>query len=547
MPTGAELIARGLADAGVRHAFAIVSIHNMPILDAINQLGVTQLVDVRHEQAGTHAADGYARATGEMGVMIASTGPGTSNCVTGLLEAGAGSSPVLLITGQVATDFYGRGLGYVHEAENQVAMLSSVCRRVASPRTMDAVAPDLAAVIRDIRTGRPQPGAIEVPIDLQYEQAPEFAFDSLTPAPIAPSEAALSRASDALATAQRRVIVVGGGVISADASAELIALAEALDAPVLTMLEGRGAIPDDHPLCLGNLYDGRGVQKAMRDAEVTLAVGTSFAVGVGGAAAGLRPPGKLIHVDVDPNVIGRTHPAELPIHGDAKLVLKALGTQLASASQNDAQFNQGLREAADGLRGAIGKRLGADVPVMLDKLRGALPRDGLWLRDTTLPATFFGNQVFPVYEPRTSVAPSSSAIGPGLSMAIGAVLGSGKRGMLIHGDGGFLFHATELATAAQYQLPLTMVVFNDSGYGVLRWLQDERFGRMNETDLGAVDFAKLAESLNVAGERVADMASFDAALARSQATSGPYLIDVQLEHFAPYELGKAPPAERRRG
>lgn len=547
MPTGAELIARGLADAGVRHAFAIVSIHNMPILDAINQLGETQLIDVRHEQAGTHAADGYARATGEMGVMIASTGPGTSNCVTGLLEAGAGSSPVLLITGQVSTDFYGRGLGYVHEAENQVAMLDSVCRRVASPRTIDAVAPDFAAVIRDIRTGRPQPGAIEIPIDLQYEDAPAFTFGDLSPAPVRPSESSVERAREALAEASRRVIVVGGGVISAGASAELVALAESLDAPVLTMLEGRGAIPDDHPLCLGNLYDGRGVQKAMRDAEVTLAVGTSFAVGVGGVAAGLTPPGTLIHVDVDPNVIGRTHRADVPVHGDAKLVLAALAGSIDGVSPNDAQFNQGLREAADGLRGAIGKRLGADVPAMLEKLRDVLPRDGLWLRDTTLPATFYGNQVFPVYEPRTSVAPSSSAIGPGLSMAVGAVLGSGKRGVLIHGDGGLLFHATEFATAAQYNLPLTTVVFNDSGYGVLRWLQDERFGRINETDLGAVDFAKLAESLNVPGERVTDMAAFDAALERSQAADGPYVIDVQLEHFAPYELGKAPPAERRRG
>lgn len=547
MATGAELIARGLAAAGVEHAFAIVSIHNMPILDAINQLGATKLIDVRHEQSGMHAADGYARSTGRMGVMIASTGPGTSNCMTGLLEAAAGSSRVLLVTGQAATDFYGRGLGYVHENDKQVDMLASVCRCVASPRDVRAVGPDLAAVVRDIHTGRAQPGAIEVPIDLQYEEADDFEFEGLFPEPVRPKTQSLQRAAELLADSRRRVIVVGGGVIAANASEQLLRLAERLDAPVLTNLEGRGALPDDHPLCLGNLYDARSIHKAMRDADVTLAIGTSFAVGVGGAAAGLTPPGKLIQIDVDPGVIGRTHRAHVPVGGDAALAIDGLLLELTDVPPNDAQFNDGLKQTAEGLRSGIRPRLGKDVPRLLDAIREALPRDGLWLRDTTLPATFFGNQLFPVFEPRTSIAPSSSAIGPGLPMAIGAVLGADKRGIVIHGDGGMLFHATELATAAQYRLPLTVCVFNDSGYGVLRWLQEGRFGRVNETDLGPVDFAKLAASLNVAGERVTSIGEFEAALDRAMAVDGPYVIDIQLEHFAPYELGGVPPAEARRG
>ena len=131
---GADFVSDALASLGVEHVFAIVSIHNMPLLDAINRLGKTKIIDVRHEQAGTHAADGYARATGKMGVMIASTGPGTSNTVTGLYESQFGSSRVLVITGQADTTFYGKGLSYVHEAEKQIQMLSSVCRRVESPR-----------------------------------------------------------------------------------------------------------------------------------------------------------------------------------------------------------------------------------------------------------------------------------------------------------------------------------------------------------------------------------------------------------------------------
>ena len=166
--SGADLIADALAQLEVEHVFAIVSIHNMPILDAINRLGKTQIIDVRHEQAGTHAADGYARASGKLGVMIASTGPGTSNTVTGLYEAQYGSSRVLVITGQAETAFYGKGLSYVHEAENQVPMLASVCRRVESPRHVDQLGNAFNAVVNDMFTGRGAPGALEIPIDLQY-------------------------------------------------------------------------------------------------------------------------------------------------------------------------------------------------------------------------------------------------------------------------------------------------------------------------------------------------------------------------------------------
>ncbi|MBT3425092.1 MAG: thiamine pyrophosphate-binding protein, partial [Gammaproteobacteria bacterium] len=182
--TGADLIADALAQLEIQHVFGIVSIHNMPLLDAINRLGKTKIINVRHEQAGTHAADGYARATGKLGVMIASTGPGTSNTVTGLYEAQYGSSRVLVITGQAETAFYGRGVGYVHEAENQVAMLRSVCRRVESPRHINQLGSCLQTVVTDLFTGRPAPGALEIPIDLQYAAATtmEFGYPTSDPA-----------------------------------------------------------------------------------------------------------------------------------------------------------------------------------------------------------------------------------------------------------------------------------------------------------------------------------------------------------------------------
>ena len=538
--TGADLIAEHLAQLDVEHVFGIVSIHNMPIMDAINRLGKTKIIDVRHEQAGTHAADGYARATGKLGVMIASTGPGTSNTVTGLYEAQYGSSRVLVITGQAETRFYGKGRGYVHEAENQVPMLASVCRRVESPRHVSQLSASFEAVIHDMFTGRGAPGAIEIPIDLQYAQTESRHIEFPAGLDFAPDEKAIEAAVNRLQNSAKRVIVAGGGVIASGAHEELQALSKKLDAPVVTTVDGRGVMPEDHELCLGNYYNSAGIYSVLREADVTLAVGTKFAVGVDGQFQAQTPGGDLIQIDIDGNMIGRTHTAHIGIQADAKSALQAINAGLPDALPNDRQFNEVVWEARDGVRGAMRARLGEDWPQVMDALRERLPRDGVFVRDQTISAYNWGNQQFPIYTPRTSINPTSGAIGPGFPMSVGAAIGTNKKTVVIHGDGGFMFHATELATAAQYQVPLVVCVFNDSGYGVLRWLQDTRFGRINETDLGKVAFAQMAQSMGVPAQRVASVAEFEAALDVAMATSGPYLIDVDMEHFAPMEISIMP-------
>lgn len=537
--TGADLIAESLASLGVEHVFGIVSIHNMPLMDAINRLGKTKIIDVRHEQAGTHAADGYARATGKLGVALASTGPGTSNTMTGLYEAGFGSSRVMVITGQAETAFYGKGLAYVHEAENQVAMLSSVCRRVESPRHISQLGPAFNAVVNDIFTGRPQPGALEIPIDLQYAETDSYPV-SFPSAQFAADEAAIDRVVERLKSSSKRVIIAGGGVITAQAHQELQALAQKLDAPVLTTVDGRGVIPEDHELCMGNYYNSVGIYNAIQDADVTIAIGTKFAVAVDGQFQAQTPPGDLIHIDIDGNMVGRTHTAHIGVVADAKSALTAINAELTEALPNDGQFNQGLWEARDGVRKAMRARLGEDWPQVMDCIRAKLPRDGVFVRDQTISAYNWGNQQFPIYEPRTSINPTSGAIGPGFPMSVGAAIATNRKTVVIHGDGGFMFHATELATAAQYKVPLVICVFNDSGYGVLRWLQTNRFGRINETDLGKVAFATMAQSMGVPGQRVRSVQEFDAALTIAMDIEGPYLIDIDMEHFAPMEISIMP-------
>ena len=541
--TGADLIADALAQLHVEHVFAIVSIHNMPILDAINRLGKTQIIDVRHEQAGTHAADGYARASGKLGVMIASTGPGTSNTVTGLYEAQYGSSRVLVITGQAETGFYGKGLAYVHEAEQQVPMLDSVCRRVESPRAPSQLGPALQNVLTDMYTGRGAPGALEIPIDIQYAANASMDIQLPDNDQFAPDESKLELVINALQHTQRRILLVGGGAIAAEAQEEVQALAEQLQIPVLTTVDGRGVIPEDHPLCIGNYYNSAGMYRAIADADLTLAIGTKFAVGVDGQFAAQTPPGKLVHIDIDSNMVGRTHRAHIGLVADAKLALQGIHQKLSEMQANDAQFTDKILHAGEGIRQAMRGRLGTDWPQVMDCIRDKLPADSVFVRDQTISAYNWGNQQFPILTPRTSINPTSGAIGPGFPMSVGAAIArqpSGSKALVVHGDGGFMFHATELATCAQYQIPLIICVFNDSGYGVLRYLQQSRFGRINETDLGKVAFAQMAESMGVPGERVACVEAFSDAMDRALAADGPYLIDVDMEHFAPMEISVMP-------
>jgi len=533
--TGAELVAHRLRDLGVRHAFGIISIHNMPIIDAINRLGFTQMIDSRHECAAAHAADGYARATGEIGVAIASTGPGTTNTVTGLYEAAYANSRLLVITGQAETRFYGKGMGYVHEAEKQLPMLATVARRVESPRTVEQIGPLFDAVVNDMSSGRWQPGALEIPIDLQYAEVEQPASEAMA---LAPSKSAtqmdqIDQAAALIAKASRRVLLVGGGAMGA--SEEVLSFAESLALPILTTPNGRGVVPENHELCLGNLFQSQEMAQALREADLTIAIGTRFQAGVDGRNAVYGPAGKLVHIDIDNRVLGLIHKADAEILGDAADVLHAVQAKLATGEgevacdRNDAQFNAGVVQAGEELRGRLRERLGPDFRGICDLLADSMDDDTVLVRDNTVAAYFMANQLIPVRSARCSINPVSGAIGPGLPLGIGAATATGKRTLIIHGDGGFMFHATELATAAQHNLPLTLCIFNDGGYGILRALQNARFeGRINETDLGFMDFTAMAQSMGCKGERVDSVAGLEAALSTAAATQGPYVIDIDV-------------------
>ncbi len=539
--TGADIVAQALKRAGVRHVFGIVSIHNMPIVDSICRLDGIDMVTTRNEQSATHMADGYARATGGLGVSLASTGPGTTNTVTGLYESAYASSRVLVVTGQAETAFYGKGKGYVHEAENQKPMLESVARKVVSPRYVSEVETLLNEVIEDICSGRPQPGAIEIPIDIQYTRSEAEVVLPSIPEPIIADEQQLTNAINMINQARRRLILVGGGIALSGAAEVLASFAERLDAPVLTTSNGKGALPDDHPLHLGLGMQSPLMLPAIAEADLIIAIGTRFQAGVAGRQISAPLP-DLLHIDVDPRNINLNYPAKLGVVGDARTTLEQLIGGISESG--DAQYREKMCGLAEENTQFNRKRIGPDHAMLLDTMTKYMDRDTYFVRDSTIPGYFWGNPLLPVYKAGGYITPTSGAIGPGLPLGMGVAMASGTKTIIMHGDGGFMYHVGELATAAQYQMPIVVVIFNDGGFGILRGLQSNQFdGRVNETELYTPDFVQLAESMGVRGLSANNADEFDDRLAEAMSIEGPVLIDINVRNLEPVE-GIVPAPER---
>lgn len=542
--SGGEAVYEALRAIDCEHVFGIVSVHNIPIYDVIGQKGGITPILMRHEQAAVHAADAYSRATGKVGVAITSTGPGASNGMTGLFEAGFASSKVLMITGQIDTQYYGKGKGFLHEAENQLAMLRSVAPHTESIRRTEDIARTIVDVATRISTGRPQPGAIEIPVDLQYNRA-DVDVPHIEGWPrVQPNKDSLAQASAALKDSKRTVIWAGGGVITANAAGELRQLAESLNAPVFTSTNGRGAIPEDHALSMGPLGNVPSFGPVFDDADVVLAVGTRFQ---GGATRNwsMKLGKKLVHIDADPGVINRNYHADVAVVGDARLSLAGVMKDLAGVTNEDG-FTENAKSLRDAARAQIRKDIGPDFEAIMDAMRSLLPRDGNIVRDATVPAYLWGNRLIEIYEPRTSMNPTSAAIGPGLPLGIGAAVGSGKKTAIIQGDGGFMLSIGELASCVQHQLPVIVCVFNDGGYGVLRNIEARTFdGRQFGVDLATPDFAMVAQGMGMYGEKVVGVEAFKDAFARAVQFNGPVLLDIDMDALTPMAgLGSRPSKQK---
>ena len=534
MITGGQAVAETLASLGVTRVFGIVSVHNLPIYDALSLHPDIEVTNVRHEQAAAHAADAYSRVTGGLGVILTSTGPGAVNAIAGIYEAAFVSSQLLMITGQIESRFRGKAKGFLHEYEKQPDMLGSVCRAVASVRYTEDISKDIAGVVDDIRRGRPQPGAVEIPIDLQYRTAEVQIVGSPDVERLSPDENLLDQAAELLQQAERPIIWAGGGVNISGAAHELTALAERLGAPVVTTIEGRGSISEAHEFSLGFRTDRVLGMEIFEDADLVFAVGTRFQ-NYATRVWTLPMPENLIHVDVDPGVIGRNYSASVAVVGDAKLALQGMLDRIDNGNV-DEQFVDRCRKIRTADEQAIQEEIGADHSQIVSIIRRLLPDACPVVRDSTVPGYTWGNRLLQIVRSRTSLRPAAVAIGPGLPLAMGAAIGSETHALLVQGDGGLQLSIGELSACAEHQIPVIVLVFNDSGYNILRIIQDNVLGHKHGTELPTVDFVAVAEGMGVDAERVEGVEQFEPALQRALDRSGPTLLDIDMEFLAPIQL-----------
>jgi acetolactate synthase-1/2/3 large subunit len=520
--TGGAALARQLLAEGVEVVFGVPGDQLMSALDALVDVPEIRYIVTRHEQATTYMADGYARAAGRPGVAMVVPGVGVYNAASGLATAYACSSPVLLIAGQVNRDGIGRDLGLLHDVHDQLDLVRPITKWATRVLHAGEVAPAVREAFAQMTTGRPRPVEIEVPPEAFAELAAMTVSAPPAPVPVGADEAALDKAAQQLASASSPLIVAGGGVVLGDASASLTALAERLQAPVVTTREGKGAIDDRHPLSVGTMWVNRRLRPVIDAADVVLAVGTRF------QGFGLASHQRLVHVDVDGDQIGRNHPADVAVTGDAALTLDALHALVAGGRASRIDEARARRAAVEDELRSLGP-----ATAMVEALRAGVPEDGIVVCDTTTVA-YMCHMHYPVYAPRTYLSTSyMGTLGFGFPAALGAKVGCPERPVVtVVGDGGFLFASNELATAVQHGIHTVTVVFDDAAYGNSNRDQREKFGgRELGTVLRNPDWVQLARAFGADGVVVNDISKLAGTVREACASDGSTVIAVPMERL----------------
>lgn len=532
--TTADAIVQELVRAGVTTAFGIVSIHNMPIYDAILREGSIHLVCSRGESGAVNMADGYARATGKLGVVITSTGTGAGNAAGSLIEAWAAGVPVLHLTGEVASPYLGTGRGYIHECKDQLSMMEGACKKALRLRKPEQASAVVRQAIQETLAAPSGPVTLEIPIDFQSAIIPNHSLEEVNvlltsqPALVLP-EKVVSK----IRNARRPVIWAGGGVISADASQEVKQLAEMIGAAVITSQSGKGSIPEDHPQCIGHFAAYDLTKRLLKDSDLLISIGVRFR---GNETANWKVPVPKEHIaiDADWQAINRTYEVTNGLVGDAKQILHTIIQEFShNAIQPDPAYLDEVQSVRQELRSSLRATLGPYEQI-LDGMRKVLPRDSILVRDVTVQANVWGSRLFEIYEPRTSIHASGGGIGQGLPTAIGAQMAfKDRQVVLMAGDGGFMVNVGEMATAAQENLPLIVVLFDDAGYGVLRNIQDAAYGRQVAVDLLSPDFVLLGQSMGFDSTRIGSPDEFVSALEKAVDTKKPTIIVVDMDAVGP--------------
>ncbi|HEU4911819.1 MAG TPA: thiamine pyrophosphate-binding protein [Actinomycetes bacterium] len=536
--TGGDLVVESLAALGARDVFGVPGQHALGTFSALSRSDLRYL-GLRTELSAGFAADGYARTTARPGTLLVSTGPGALISLAALQEAAASAVPVVTVASQVPrAGLGGRRRGYLHELRDQRATVRDVVKSAELVTQPGQIPEALAAAWQAALTPPYGPTWVEVPQDVLLEDARVPPVGDLPVHPQAPQPRAelLDEAARLLAAAERPVVLAGGGVVRASAEQALMELAEALRAPVVTTFGAKGAFPWNHPLSAQSWLEDRYTTELLEDADVLLVVGS----GLGELSSNyhtFRPRGRVIQVEADRGKLEANHPA-LALHADAGLALQGLCRRV------EARTPDGVAEkrVAD-LLARVAERLdGQDLALerhVLDAVRSAVPDPTPTFWDMTI----LGYWAWSAWDARASGSMSSAQGSGGLGYAFPAALGAsvavagGRRVLAVSGDGGAMYGLSELATARQHNLPVTWLVVDDGGSGILREYMTGAFGAAYGTELARPDFVALAESFGVPA-RTTTPESLERDLAAALAEDGPNVVvlPARLAMFAPTHL-----------
>lgn len=540
-PVG-DLVARALADAGLTHAFGVISIHNMPILDAIHRQGRMTFVPARSESGALNMADAFARVTGGLGVAITSTGTAAGNACGSQVEALTAGSPVLHITSQIDTPYMDRDRAAIHDVPRQFDMLKAVSKSVFRIWEARGAIPTLQAAMSAALSAPSGPVSVEIPVDVQRMIAPVPAWISAPAlATVEPGADALDALSDLVRAARRPMLWLGGGARAA--SREASALVQRGFCAV-TSTQGRATVPETHPRSLGAFNMTPQAQDVFEQCDLMIVVGSRLR-GNETRNNMLRLGKPLVQIDAEASQGGRNYPVDLFIHADARLALAGLLERLPEKLDVDAAFAERVTKARaageDALRATLGPYRAVADAMRERVLARALP----FVRDVTISNSTFGNRYVLLAEPRLGVHALGGGIGQGVAMALGAATAApGKRTIAMIGDGGAQLNLGEFATAMDQQAPIVFVLMNDQAYGVISNIQDAQYeGRRVYCRLTTPDFELFAKSIGMPHERVSRADDFAAALDRGLAAKGPCMIEVDMNAIGPFAVAfGGPPA-----
>ena len=501
-----------LEQYGVDTIFGIPGVHNVEMYRALPRSKIRHIL-TRHEQGAGFMADGYARATGKPGVCFTITGPGLLNILTPMGQAWSDSSNVLVLSTALDINDSAQGRGRLHEMISQFEAAKSVTAHAARSYTARDVQNALAASFARFASQRPRPAYLELPLDLLNRTAGDgWQAATLPGLPLANARQ-ITAAVQKLKTAKRPIIILGGGALHAGKSA--LAIAEKLNAPILTTVAGKGAVPADHPLCWGYLLMQPETQKILAHSDAILCAGselsetdfwnTDFTINK-----------NLIRIDIDASALARPHHAEIAILGDAAQALEAIAGLLTS---NHATTQIAPSTDQSPLRLIMTK--------VLNVIRDALPAETVVASDMTQIA-YAANEIFPMSHPRTWLHPVGfGTLGFALPAAIGAKFGVGEKPVAaLMGDYGFQYTLNELGTAAEHKLPLPILLWNNESLGQIRDDMVMKGIQPNAVNLQNPDFQILARAYGIRAEKPENLAALAKAIAAALKADGPTLIEM---------------------